>query len=90
MSRPFYFSPTGEFFKNATTHNFEVRKSEHITEKVNGVWGTTTYIGPLTWSLAILSIFTVIGPILLLLFFPLDERDIYFDKGNLYTASVCS
>lgn len=81
---------TGEFFKNATSHNFEVRKSEHITEKVNGVWGTTTYVGPLTWSLAIISIFTVIGPILILLFFPLDERDIYFDKGNLYTASVCS
>ena len=80
------YTSNGEFYKSATKHNFEVRKSEHMTEKVDGTWGTTTYIGPKTWSLAIISIPTIIGFFLVLLFFPIDERDVYLANGNLYSA----
>jgi len=79
------YTPNGEFYKTASSRNFEIRKSEHMTEKVKGMWGTTTYVGPLTWSLAIISIWTVIGAILILLFLPLDEREVYMSDGKLYT-----
>lgn len=79
------YTPNGEFYKSATKHNFEVRKSEHVTEKVNGMWGSTTYLGPKTWSLAIASLPTIIGFVLILMFFPMDERDVYHANGNLYT-----
>lgn len=79
------YTPNGEFYKSATSRNFELRKSEHVTEKVKGMWGTTTYVGPLTWALAIISIWTVIGSILVLLFLPLDEREVYMNDGKLYT-----
>lgn len=75
-----------EFYKSATRRNFEIRKSEHVTEKVDGIWGTTTYVGPLTWSCAIVAAPTIIGFFLILLFFPMDERDVYYSNGRLYTA----
>lgn len=81
------YTPNGEFYKTATTKNFEVRKSEHMTEKVKGMWGTTTYIGPLTWSLALCSIWTIVGAPLVLLFLPSDERDVYLSDGKLYTPN---
>lgn len=81
------YTPNGEFYKSATTRNFEIRKSEHMTEKVPGMWGTTTYVGPLTWSLAICSIWTVVGACLVLLFLPMDERDVYYSQGKLYTPN---
>lgn len=81
------YTPNGEFYKNVTTHNFEIRKSEHMTEKVNGMWGTTTYVGPLTWSLAMISVFTIVGWALILLFFPLDEREVYYADGKLFTPN---
>lgn len=80
------YTPNGHFYKNASSRNFEIRKAEHVTEPIKGIWGTTTYVGPLTFSLAILAAPTIIGAILILLFLPLDERDIYFNEGKLYTA----
>ena len=81
-----------EFYKSATRRNFEVRKSEHVCEKVKGVWGTTTYVGPMTWSLAIIAAPTVIGFILIMLFFPVDERDVYLHDGkfsfNLHCGDI--
>ncbi|CAB9526775.1 expressed unknown protein [Seminavis robusta] len=82
------YTPSGEFFKSATKHNFEVRKSEHCTEKVKGVWGTTTYLGPKTWSCAIMATPTFfIGTVFILLLLPMDERDVYLANGNLYSPS---
>jgi hypothetical protein len=51
-----------------------------------GQWGTTTFVGPLTWAVAIASIPTIIGWIIILLFCPLDQRDVYKVGGKLYTA----
>jgi hypothetical protein len=48
-------------------------------------WGTTTFVGPLTWAVAIASIPTIIGWFIILLFFPLDQRDVYNIDGKLYT-----
>ena len=58
-----------------------------MTEKVDGMWGTTTYVGPLTWSCAIIGLWTIIGACLILLFFPMDERDVYYSNGKLYTPN---
>ena len=50
-----------------------------------GEWGTTTYVGGLTWSFAIISILSGIGWILVLLFCPLDSEEVYMaSDGVLY------
>lgn len=79
------YTPNGQFYKSATARNFQIRHSEHVTEPIKGTWGTTTYVGPLTWAVTIIAAPTVIGALLILLFLPLDERDIYFHDGKLYT-----
>lgn len=80
------YTPNGDFFKTASSKNFFQQKKEHCTKppKPGGRWGTTTYIGPMTCALAIVSVITVIGWFLVLLFCPLDERDVYRRNGNLY------
>ena len=50
-----------------------------------GAWGTTTYVGPLTYALALASVPSLIGWIIILLFLPLDQRDVYKVGGSLYT-----
>lgn len=87
-----YFAIHSTFFFNSLccneTHRFKTQqiKSEHCTKlpKPGGHWGTTTYIGPQTVALAIVSVITVVGWIIVLLFCPLDERDVYRRDGNLY------
>ena len=75
------YSATGEYYKAYTSRNFAVEKLEHTTDGVpegkeaNGTWGTTQYIGNLTWSLAIASIPSIIGPFIILLFLPMDQKD---------------
>ena len=51
-----------------------------------GQWGTTTYVGPITWGLAIASLYTIIGWIIVLLFCPSDQRDVYKIDNKLYLA----
>lgn len=76
------YSVTGEYYKAYTSRNFTIEKVEHTTNDLpegkttaNGDWGTTQYIGNLTWSLAIASIPTLIGPFIILLFLPIDQMD---------------
>lgn len=87
------YKANGEWFKTASDHNFDVRRSAHVTDGTpegwgvlgkDGEWGTMTYIGPLTWAVSIASIFTVIGPIIILLFLPLDKEEVYRLDGKLY------
>ncbi|KAL3940034.1 MAG: hypothetical protein SGBAC_005337 [Bacillariaceae sp.] len=86
------YTVDGKFYKAATTHNFHVAKSEHVVGGVppgrsadsNGSWGTTQHVGSLTWAVAICALPTIIGSILILLFFPLDQDDVYEDGGVLY------
>jgi hypothetical protein len=87
------FTADGKFSKSATSHNFEIIKSDHVTDgtppgKVGGgAWGTTQYVGSLTWAMAIAAIPTIVGPFIILLFMPLDNRDIYKDGETLYKAN---
>ena len=84
------YLPNGEFYKSQSDRNFEIRKSEHLQQPLSlkkgntGHWGTTSYIGPLSAAIAIVSIPTIIGPLICLLFFPMDQRDVYCCNGALY------
>jgi hypothetical protein len=87
------YLPNGEFYKSQSSRNFEIRKSEHLMQPLSlkkgntGHWGTTSYIGPLSASIAIAALPTIIGAPILLLFFPMDQRDVYCCNGNLYLPS---
>lgn len=87
------FTPDGKFYKSASSHNFEIAKSDHVAEGTpagksgGGTWGTTQFVGPLTWAMAIAAIPTLIGPFVILLFMPLDNRDVYKDGETLYKAN---
>jgi hypothetical protein len=87
------YKANGEWFKTVSDHNFDIRRSAHVTDGTpegwgvlgkDGEWGTMTYIGPLTWSVAIVSCFSIIGPIIILLFMPLDREEVYRLDGKLY------
>ena len=52
-----------------------------------GQWGSTTFVGPLTFAVAIACIPSLIGWIIVLLFLPLDQRDVYKVGGSLYTPN---
>ena len=84
------YLPNGEFYKSQSSRNFEIRKSEHLQQALSlkkgntGHWGTTSYIGPLSAAIAIVAIPTIIGAPILLLFFPMDQRDVYCCNGALY------
>lgn len=87
------YEPNGTLYKAATERNFTIRKSEHTPNGYpigmsspsggddEGEWGTTTYVGSMTWSFAIISIISFgIGWIIVLLFCPLDTEEVY--KGS--------
>lgn len=84
----------GKMYKAASAHNFSITKSEHVPAGVppgcspntSGSWGTTQHVGPLTWSAALVALPTIIGAILILLFMPLDNDDVYRDGDVLYLA----
>ncbi|CAJ1969776.1 unnamed protein product [Cylindrotheca closterium] len=88
------YTADGKLYKAASTHNFAVSKSEHVvggvppgcSPKNTGSWGTTQHVGPLTWAVAICALPTVIGSILILLFMPLDNDDVYKEGDALYLA----
>mmetsp|Transcript_36461 Transcript_36461/g.88311 ORF Transcript_36461/g.88311 Transcript_36461/m.88311 type:complete len:369 (+) Transcript_36461:108-1214(+) len=82
------YLPSGELFKAATKSNFFVRKSEHTTGTPKGMtggeWGTTTYVGPLTFSFAFVGLLSGVGWIVILLLLPLDSEEVYKTDEKLY------
>lgn len=85
------YLPNGTVYKNATSSNFYIRKSEHTLDGAphglsGGEWGTTTYVGPLCISLFICALPSIVGAILILMFLPLDSEEVYKTDGNLYLA----
>jgi len=86
------YTPDGKSYKAASSHNFAIAKSEHVTTgtppgcSTCGSWGTTQHVGSLTWSAALVALPTIIGTILILLFMPLDKDDVYKDDNFLYLA----
>lgn len=89
------YTADGKLYKAATPHNFAIQKSEHVPSGVppgcspntSGAWGTTQHVGPLTWSAALVALPTILGSILILLFMPLDNDDVYRDGNVLYLAN---
>lgn len=74
------YKANGEFFKTLSSHNFDIRRSAHTggtpEGKSGGQWGTTTYVGPLTWAAALAAFPTILGPFIILLFCPLDSEEV--------------